>query len=146
MEDTENQLPSLEELEDLAAAMDQKYTIAMKDRQFKIICKREENFVFVTTLLQSKDESFHYPVETKMDVMAEGQKYREAVLFLIDYIDTYFEEFLMEEEEQLYLPIDWKEHQYEAVTFLIRGQIKNLKIEKMADALLNEGVSGEQPI
>ena len=62
----------------------------------------------------------------------------EAALFLIDYIDTYFEEFLLEEDEELYLPIDWAKHTYEAVEFEVKGQIKNEKLEDMADDLLRE--------
>ena len=138
METNLNKLPNKEELKELAEAMEKKYAIAMKGRTFHIKSVLDSTDVLVTVTLKNEDESMFYPVESKMDYKTETMSVKEAAIFLIDYIDTYFEEFLIEEEEDLYLPIDWKEHQYDAVNFSIRGQIRNLKLEKMADHILGQ--------
>ena len=44
-----------------------------------------------------------------------------------------FEEYL---QEEILLPIEWKEYDYEGRTLQIRGQILNLELENAADALL----------
>jgi elongation factor P hydroxylase len=122
----------------LADAMEAKYQAALKDRSFSIDAKHEGRAVYCTVLLSNDDESFYYPVEARVLHEPEELSPREAALFLIDYIDTYFEEFLMEEDESIYVPIDWADHEYDAVNFQIRGQILNRKLDEMADSILRD--------
>ncbi len=121
---------------ELADTMVKKYRIAMKDRSFSIRAAVQGSGVYVTVILSNKDQSYYYPVEARVMFEVEELEPREAALFLIDYIDTYFEEYLYEEDEQIYLPIDWADHEYEAVTFQIRGQILNQKLDSLADQWL----------
>ena len=125
-----------EELNELASAMDEKYRIGLNGRSFSIEAKVDEPGVYVQTTLENEDKSFVYPVEARLEYKKEEMTQNKAVLFLVDYIDTYFEEYLLEEDEELYLPIDWAKHTYDAVEFEVRGQIKNEKLEDMADELL----------
>ena len=125
-----------EECIELAETMVKKYRIAMKDRTFSIRAVVQGKGVYVTVLLANADQSYYYPVESRMMFEAEEMEPREAALFLIDYIDTYFEEYLYEEDEQIYLPIDWTDHEYEATNFQVRGQILNQKLDAMADQWL----------
>ena len=67
-------------------------------------------------------------------------KRKDAVLFLLDYIDCYFEEFF-KEDENVFLPIDWSEYSFDEVPFQLKGQILNLHVEDLADRIL----SGEDP-
>lgn len=94
-----------------------------------------EQGVYVQVTLANADQSFYYPVEARVNIDAEELGKKDAAFFLVDYIDTYFEEYLMEEED-LFLPIDWSPQEYDAVSFQMRGQIRNLKLEKMADEWL----------
>ena len=121
---------------ELAEIMVKKYRIAMKDRSFSIRASVQDKGVYVTIILSNKDQSYYYPVEARMMFDAEEMEPREAALFLIDYIDVYFEEYLYEEDEQIYLPIDWSDHEYEAINLQIRGQILNQKLDAMADEWL----------
>ena len=107
---------------------------------FLIAVKAEKNDtdVLVQVLLSNEDESFFYPVDARVKFEVEEMSVNEAALFLIDYIDVYFEEFLLEEDEELYLPIDWKDFEYEAVNFQMKGQIFNKSLENMADELLRQ--------
>jgi hypothetical protein len=125
-----------EDCDELAEQMSTKYRIALQDRRFQIQASIKGRGVFVTVLFSNADQSYYYPVEARILYGKEEMKAREAALFLIDYIDTYFEEYLLEEDEQLYLPIDWSDHQYEAVEFQVRGQILNRKLEQLADEWL----------
>lgn len=121
----------------LAAAMQTKYRMALGERRFGIEANIRGRGVFVKVILQNPDRSYYYPVEGRMLFEQEEMKSAEAALFLIDYIDTYFEEYLLEEDEELFLPIDWADHQYEGVSFQLKGQILNLKLEELADLWLN---------
>ena len=134
-------LVSQEECEELASAMLSKYAAAVGDRQFSIEVSRKDRGVYVSVVLANQDESFYYPVEGRILAEVEEMTPRQAALVLIDYIDMYFEEFLMEEEDGLYLPIDWADHEWDAVNFQLRGQILNRKLERLADELLSGQVT-----
>ena len=123
---------------ELAKAMDRKYQIYLDDRFFEIKNAPEGEGVLVTTILRNKDDSYHYPVSARMLHKEEALELRKAAAFLIDYIDSYFEDFLTT-MESTYLPIDWVNMDYDGLAFQIKGQILNLKAEQMADQLLQEG-------
>ena len=127
-----------EDCHSLAQAMESKYKMGLKGRKFSIEASVNGRTVAVVVSLARMDRSYVYPVEARMLYEKEEMSRGEAAVFLIDYIDAYFEEFLYEEDEQLYLPIDWADHHYEAVDFQIRGQIRNQLLEDQADKLLGE--------
>lgn len=128
----------------LAQCMNQKYAYFIKERAFSINAAVDQEWVVVKVVLANADDSFHYPVEARIKFESEEMAARDAALFLIDYIDLYFEEFL-EEGEATYVPIDWTKHQYDASEFEMRGQIFNLKVERMGDDLLTRGTPYEGP-
>ncbi len=132
----QDEFVSQELCDELAASMNSKYRLALGERRFSLSAEVRGRGVFVKVLLSNPDKSFYYPVEARVLYEKEEMKSGEAALFLFDYIDTYFEEFLLEEDEQLYLSIDWSDHQYEAIEFQVRGQILNLKLEEAADEWL----------
>lgn len=134
----ESLMLTLEEIQTLAEAMNTKYRLARRERLFQISVEKKGKGIYVTVLLANTEQSFYYPVEARILYEAEELSPRNAALFLIDYIDMYFEEFLLEEDESLYIPIDWADHQYDAIDFQIRGQIINKMLENMADELLQQ--------
>lgn len=121
----------------LADLLNRKYENYLLGKLFSVdsFYVAKEQGVYVQVTLANKDQSFYYPVEARLDTDAEELTAKDAGFFLVDYIDTYFEEYLMEEED-LFLTIDWSPQEYDAVKFQMRGQIRNLKLEKMADDLL----------
>ena len=143
MEVNENFLTS-HECQILAQGMEQKYATFLDDRTFRITAEKKSDGVYVTTLLSKSDSSFYYPVESRIDYVKNDLIPRKAALFLIDYIDVYFEEYL-EQQESTLLFIDWKDQQYEANEFQIKGQILNKKVEDMAEAILSKGEKYEGP-
>lgn len=121
----------------LADLMNRKYENYLLGKLFTVTSSfvEAEQGVYVTVTLSNKDESYYYPVEARVAIHTEELSKKDAAFFLVDYIDTYFEEYLME-EERLLLTIDWSDQEYDAVKFQTRGQIRNLKLEKMADEWL----------
>jgi hypothetical protein len=122
----------------LASLMCEKYTIYLDERTFHIEAKDDGAGVRVKTVLNNKDDSYYYPVEARMMHVKENLEPRKAVLFLINYIDGYFEDYLTE-MESTYLLIDWSDVEYEGVDFQIKGQVANRKIDLMADDLIKVG-------
>lgn len=116
----------------LAEQMNKKHHAFLDDKTFSIKAMLDGDGVYVCVTLTSPDESFVYPVEARLNCKEEEILPRKAALLLIDYADLYFEDFFAEGQE-LYLPIDWSGHEYDAVNFELKGQIKNLKVERMAD-------------
>ena len=92
---------------------------------------------FATVILSKADESYYYPVEGRAEHHSQDLSPREAILLLIDYIDSYFDEFLRE-DENVFVPIDWNEFYFEGFTLSLRGQILDLKSETLADKILAE--------
>jgi hypothetical protein len=128
-----------EDCDALAKAMESKYAMALKGRSFKVEAEVRGRGVFVKVILSNQDRSFYYPVEARVLYEKEEMQRGEAALFLIDYIDAYFDEYLTQAHEEIYLPIDWADFQYEAIDFQMRGQILNLKLEELAEELLRNG-------
>jgi len=119
----------------LAGAMNQKYASLLDERRFQITAQNDKGSVTVKVICENPDQSYHYPVEARINHVQEEMDAAEAALFLIDYVDLYFNDYFGDDED-LFLPIDWKDTQYDAVDFQIRGQVLNLKLERMADEFL----------
>ncbi len=140
----QNDFISEAECSDISAVMTKKYSAFLGDRSFIIsaehLCdnKNGENptleYVYVKVLLKNQSESFYYPVEGRIP-LTENQTKREATLFLFDYIDFYFEEYLMGDSD-VYIPIDWTNFECEGFQFQLKGQVLNMELEKKADTLL----------
>ncbi len=134
-----NEFLNAEDCDALAKAMESKYAMALKGRTFKVEAEVKGRGVFVKVILSNQDRSYYYPVEARVLYEKEEMQRGEAALFLIDYIDAYFDDYLTQENEEIYVPIDWADFQYEAIDFQMRGQILNLKLEELAEQLLKNG-------
>ena len=130
-----NDLVDKKNLDELSKILNLKYAAQLQDRFFSISCHEEKNMVHIQVLLQNSDESFFYPVEACLN----GQKYKQSnkdlALILLDYLDVYFDSFF-KEDENLFVPIDWAEHQFEGVLFQMKGQVFNRYQELKANELL----------
>lgn len=126
---------SQEEATELAKIMDIKYASYLNGRFFVITTGASAGFSLATITLRNTDETFFYPVEGRMESKEQNLSHRESCLFLIDYIDTYFEQFLQEGEDT-FVPIDWADFHCEGFSFQLKGQIFNKKIDELADLLL----------
>lgn len=127
-----------EERTELERIMNIKYASKLNDRLFSIKAHQDKASSFVTVTLLKTDESYFYPVEGRVEHKSQNLSAREACLMLLDYIDSYFDEFLRE-DENVFIPIDWSEFSFEGFTLSLRGQILDLKSESLADKILAEG-------
>jgi hypothetical protein len=127
-----------EECDALAKTMARKYTSFLNERYFEISVRNDNLGSYATVLLRNESGSFYYPVEARVNDIDHNLNRHDAALFLIDYIDSYFEEFFRENGE-VFLPIDWAPFDWEGVPIQLKGQIFNLEVEKMADEWLEHG-------
>lgn len=114
-------------------------------RYFEIVAEEREGKTWLQTLLRNDNNSFHYPVEAYISNSAQKPA-RAQAFFLLAYLDSYWEEFFADDDENVYLPIDWTVYRYQEQDFYLRGQIINLMVEKMADKLLNVSSSTPTPV
>lgn len=143
MRDPKELTLTTDETQELAATMGRKYASFLNERFFEIEAKFDGQGVYVTVLLRNDSGSFYYPVEGRIADSDHHMTRHQAGLFLLDYVDSYFEEFFRENGE-VYLPIDWATFDWDGTQVQVRGQILNLELEEMADKWLNNaGSAGE---
>lgn len=131
------------ELRSLAQRLNASFHDARGERWFVLDAGEHDGDTWVQVLLRNDTNSFHYPVEAR--IAASPTKTRRVqAFFLLAFLDTYWEEFF-EEDENVYIPIDWTAYEYQEEKFYLRGQILNLMAENMADRLLAETPSAGAP-
>lgn len=128
-------IPDSEECVSLAGLLKKKYASYLNERFFEIKLSNDKIGVYATVTLRDAVGKFYYPVEGRVDYGMQNLDAREASLFLLDFIDSYFEEFLKNQGE-VYLPIDWAEYHHQDKTLHVKGQIRNLQMEELGDAWL----------
>jgi hypothetical protein len=144
-EQTSEKKLTAEECVALADTMRRKYSSFLKDRYFELSVRSDRQGTYATVLLRNERGSFYYPVEGRIADIDHHMSERDAGLFLIDYIDSYFEEFFRENGE-VYLPIDWASFDWEGVPLQLKGQILNLEAEQLADRWLESGGRGDEQL
>lgn len=132
-------LVSDNDLKDLSKVLSIKYSGHLNGRFFTIDSKLEHGVVFVNVVLKNDEESFYYPVEGRMNCIDQKLSVSDATLMMLDFIDSYFEEYLRE-DENVFIPIDWALFQVEGVEFFLKGQVRDLKSERIADQFLSGNV------
>lgn len=125
-----------EERFNLSKILNTKYASYLEGRFFEIIAESASDYVNATVTLRNSTDRFHYPVEGRMVYREQNLSPKDAALFLIDYIDFYFDEFF--KEADVYLTIDWSKHKFENKEFFMKGQILNLEGERLADEFLEK--------
>ncbi len=123
------------ECTEIETTLQRKYAVFAGKRRFKLEGQANGQSIALTLILKSDDESFFYPVEGQIAHSEQGLSQRNAAEMLLDLMDSYFQEYLVNGGE-VYLPLDWQEYEVDGNKMQLRGQIQNLKLEKMADDLL----------
>ncbi len=136
MNDTKSSSPFLaSECAEIETTLQRKYAVFAGNRRFKLDGQADGQSVALTLTLKNDDESFFYPVEGRIAHREQGLIQRNAAAMLLDLIDSYFQEYLVNGGE-VYLPLDWQEYEVEGNKMQLRGQVQNLRLEKMADDLI----------
>ena len=126
-----------EKNQEVASLLEKKYGAWLGQRFFEVKSVTQSAVITVTVTLRNADKSFFYPIEGRIQFEDQDMKADEAREFLLDYMDAYIEEFLTGGEET-YLPIDWANYDCEGLELQLRGQILNIKLEELADQLMNQ--------
>jgi len=116
-----------------------------EDERFELSGYRSKAEVYAKMILRNEDESFHYPVECRIDIEEnELPDVQTAQDLVLDFLDYYFGRYLKEDRE-LYLTIDWSTVEFDNYKLWAKGQILNLKMERMAEKWLSGEVAAEKP-
>ena len=129
----------------IAQTLMQRHASYMADDEwFEVSGHRSKEEVHTTVALRNEDDSLNYPVDCRMDLTSnpvagplEGQE------VLLDFQDYYFGRFF-EEDRDIYLTIDWSNIQFDKYTLQAKGQIRNPKVEKIADQFIAGELTPEE--
>lgn len=125
-----------QEYKEIMKLLNSKYAHILNDRFFRVVADYDENVLFLACILENGSRTFHYPVEARISYKDQNMSAEEAISLIIDYVDAYFEEYF-QNDENTYISIDWLTHTFEDVEFDMRGQVKNLYMEELAEKLLS---------
>jgi len=118
-----------------AKLLERKHAAWLRDRSFEASVTLQGDDVYGTVTLRNPSGSFFYPVEGRIAGRAQGITHRDAGELLLDFIDSYFDEYFRSEGETL-LPIDWADYEVDSRQLQVKGQIFDLVLEKLADDLI----------
>lgn len=131
--------------------LNHKFSFFLKSENFDFQAGYKGDQIQLKLILANHDESFFYPIEAifvQDDDSNQKLSPHNTALLILEYLELYFNDFFSENRE-VYLPIDWSMHQHNNVKFFLRGFIRNLKMEKIADEFLSKHGHAEhciQPI
>lgn len=115
------------------------------DEDFRLAAHVEPPWVAVTLTLANADESLYYPMEARVALETEGLDDETARAELcLDFLDYYVGEYLRGDRD-VYLTLDWSAVRFGEYEVQARGQVLNLKLERLADALLAAADAEERP-
>jgi hypothetical protein len=131
----------------ICALMIKKYISYLQDETFELEVQKSDEWIQIRLTLKSLNGSDAYPVELLMPFEelkgTEGEEVRAAELvdMAVDYLDTYWNEYLTEERDT-FLSLDWSTHKADGQTFFMRGSHHSVGLEKMADEFLAKHGTG----
>lgn len=118
------------------ALLRERYQLWLKpDERFTLQIDRDGTHVLVTLTLSNRDESLHYPMESRIDPKPWELSERDAAERLLDFLDYYVGEYLKGDRD-VFLTLLWSEVRFGEIQIETRGQERNLKLERMADEFL----------
>ncbi len=115
-----------------------------EDEWFEVEGYRTPDEVYTKMTLRNEDDSMVYPIECRIDLEYNGIKSQlQGQDLLLDFQDYYFGRYF-EEDRDLYVTIDWGNIQFDDYTLQVRGQIRNLKVERLTSRFLAGDLSAEE--
>jgi hypothetical protein len=132
----------------LETALNARFQSFLQDEKLSLECGYSAEQAQMRVTLDRRDGTYAYPVETAV-VAAEGQVFDrrplEAIEALVCFQEAYWESYLQDGRE-VYLTLDWSQHQVNGHTVFARGFERNPDLIAQADAILREGGFGEYQI
>ena len=108
----------------------------LNGRVFDITCQHTHDTIYLRVLLKNTDSSFFYPIDAQYKMRNAKEKPKIITPMMIDYIQSYLNDYF--QDENLFLTIEWSEHETEGLKFMMKGQIFNVLLEKQADQYIKD--------
>lgn len=125
------------ELKKIQETWQRRFQQDIQDELFEISGLFKGSVVVIKLILANADRSFYYEIEGAFDFANNPKiKRAEGKYKVLDLIDQYLIEFF-ESGREVNLHLDWKEYLVGDFTLHMKGEIRNLLVEDMANKLLN---------
>lgn len=135
-----------EELFNIKKLLNKKHFVYLEKESLEIESGVSAEQIQIRVSLIKNDNSTCYPIECIfVKETAEGFKESEIAVSMLDYLDIYWENYFTE-ERNVFILLDWSLHEFEGITFYMRGFIRNLQLEAHADEFLLKHGHGEYDI
>ncbi|MBM4388836.1 MAG: hypothetical protein FJ088_13935 [Deltaproteobacteria bacterium] len=130
-----------DELVELGKLLDKRYGSKLGDERFFLSADENDSYLFIKLTLENPAETFSYPMEFAVDFGQEGvASAAEAKDLLVDFIGLYLDKYFRSGRE-LILPLDFTGYEFEGRTVYARGDVRNPKLDRMADEIIAGGVA-----
>lgn len=134
-----------DEIINIQSLLNKKHSLYLENEEFKVEAEKSKEQIQIRISLSKKDNSFSYPIEGVYIKETKDQKEEDIALNLIDYLDFYWASYFSE-ERNVFIPIDWSKHEFEGISFYLRGFIRNIALENAADDFLAKYGHGDYEI
>ena len=137
---------SNEEIVNIKKLLSKKHLLYLENETFEIDSGTLSDQIQICISLIKNDKSTYYPIECIFIKESNHSiKETEIAFTMLDYVDLYWENYFSE-ERNVFIPLDWSKHEFEGVSFYMRGFVRNLHLESQAEAYLLKHGHGEYDI
>ena len=135
-----------EEIWNIQKLLNKKHMVYLENEAFEIEAGSSQTQIQIRVSLIRNDKSKYYPIECVF-VRESSEKLKESdiAITMLDYLDIYWSSYF-QEERNIFIPLDWSKHEFEGVSFYMRGFVRNLQLETDADNFLSKYGHGEYDI
>ena len=135
-----------EELLNIKRILNKKHLIYLENESFEVESGVFEDQIQIRVSLIKNDRSIYYPIECIfMKEHTEESKDVNIAFKMLEYLDIYWAHYFSE-ERNIFVPLDWSKHEFEGISFYIRGFVRNLNLETSANDFLSKHGHGEYDI
>ncbi|BBH51674.1 hypothetical protein [Fluviispira sanaruensis] len=135
-----------EEYLNIKKLLNKKHAAYLENEEFEIeagVCKEQ---IQLKVSLRKHDNSVLYPIEcVYVRELDDKVDHNEIAINMIDYLDLYWADYFIEDRD-IFVPLDWSKHEFEGITFYLRGFIRNINLEEQAESFLAQHGYGDYEI
>lgn len=125
--------------------LNERFRSFLNNEEFEIRTGYEKDRFEMQAILKSKDKSFFYPVEIVCVNLPSNNSFEVVCQKMFEYLNFYWEDYFKNARD-VYFTIDWSKHEHSDLVFYIRGAVRNLVSETLADEFLKEHGFGDYAI
>lgn len=134
-----------EEILNIQSLLNKKHSLYLDDEEFILEIGTSKEQIQLKIALNKKNNNVSYPIECIYLKETAKEEEQDIVLKMIDYLDIYWANYFSE-ERNVFVPIDWSKHEFEGVSFYVRGFLRNIELENAANEFLHKHGHGDYEI